>query len=87
MVSSELVGYEFLKFHLHLWQASSEVATTDAGETSGTHNLRPWPNSPEDTMYIDASRENLNQTLKQFTPKGRINTGRLKRVETDEQLE
>ena len=55
-------GYEFQTFRLHLWQASSEVAATDAGETSGTCNLRPRPTSPEDT-YIDAGRESLNQVI------------------------
>ena len=45
--------------HLSVWEMSSETAplkmpATDAGETSGTHNL-----SPEETMYIDAGRESL----------------------------
>ena len=29
-----------------------KMPATDAGETSGTHNLRPRTTSPEDTMYI-----------------------------------
>ena len=33
----------------------------NAGETSGTRNLRARPTSLEDTMYIDAGRESLNQ--------------------------
>ena len=33
------------------------MPATDAGETSGIRNLRPWPTSLEDTLYIDASRE------------------------------
>jgi len=37
------------------------MPATDADETSGTHNLRPRPTSLEDTMYIDAGRESLNQ--------------------------
>jgi hypothetical protein len=37
------------------------MPATDAGETSGTYNLRPRPTSPEDTIYIDAGRESLNQ--------------------------
>ena len=28
------------------------MPATDAGETSGTHNLRPRPTSPDNTMYI-----------------------------------
>ena len=41
MVSSGLVEAAPLK-----------MPATDAGETSGTHDLRPRPTSPEDTMYI-----------------------------------
>ena len=37
------------------------MPATVAGKTSGTRNLRPRPTSPEDTMYIDAGRESLNQ--------------------------
>ena len=29
------------------------MPATDAGETSGIHNLRPRPTSLEDTIYID----------------------------------
>ena len=36
------------------------MPTTDAVETSGTHNLRPRPTSPEDTIYIDTGRESLD---------------------------
>ena len=39
------------------------MPATDVGETSGSHNLKPWPTSPEDTMYIDAGLESLNQYI------------------------
>ena len=39
------------------------MPATDASETSGIRNLRPRPISPEDTMYIDACRESLNQHI------------------------
>ena len=35
------------------------MPATDAGKTSGIHNLRPQPTSPEDTMYIDAGLESF----------------------------
>ena len=41
--------------------APLKMPATDAGETSGTHNLRPRPTSPEDSMYIAAGRESLKQ--------------------------
>ena len=37
------------------------MLATDAGETTGTHNLRPQPTSPEDNVCIDAGHESLNQ--------------------------
>ena len=40
------------------------MPATDAGETSGIRNLRPQPTSPEDNMYIDTGRENLNQYIR-----------------------
>ena len=40
-------GYEFLTFRLNLWQASSELAASTVVS--------------EDTRYIDAGRESLNQ--------------------------
>jgi hypothetical protein len=39
------------------------MPTTDAGEMSGICNLRPWPKSPEDTIYFDAGCESLNQYI------------------------
>jgi len=38
-----------------------KMPATEAGETSGIYNLRPQPNNPEDTIYIDAGLESLNQ--------------------------
>ena len=35
-----------------LKQPPLKMPATDTGEKSGTHNLRPRPTSPEDTMYI-----------------------------------
>ena len=43
--------------------APLKMTATYAGETSGTHNLRPRLTSSEDTMYIDAGRESLNQYI------------------------
>ena len=37
--------------------------TTDADEKSGICNLRPRPTGSEDTIYIDAGRESLNQYI------------------------
>ena len=51
MVSSGLVGHG-----LRL-QILQKMPATDAGKTSGICNLRPWPTSPEDTIY---SRINLS---------------------------
>ena len=39
--------------------APLKTPAIDAGETSGIHNMRSRPTSPEETMYIDAGRENL----------------------------
>jgi hypothetical protein len=46
--------------------APLKMPGTDAGETSGTHNLRLRPASPEDTMYINAGRESLNQEYNKY---------------------
>ena len=56
--SSRLVH---LVFRLQI-QQQLKMPATDAGETSGICNLRPWPTSPEDTIYIDAGSESLNQS-------------------------
>ena len=65
MVSSGLVGLG-LRLRVpdvsqHLKQPPLKMPATDAGETSRTRNPRPRPSSPEDTIYIDAGREGLNQ--------------------------
>ena len=60
MVSSGLVG---LGLKTAVEAAPLKMAATDVGKTSGTHNLRPRPTSPEDTLYIDAGRESLNQYI------------------------
>ena len=36
-----------------LEQPPLKMPATDGGKTPGTHNLRPRPTSPEDTMYTD----------------------------------
>jgi hypothetical protein len=46
-----------------LKQPPLKMPAKDAGETSGTHDLRQQPISPEDTMYIDTGRESLNQYI------------------------
>ena len=42
-------------------QPPLKMPATDAGETPGICNLRPRPTSPEDTIYIDARLESLDQ--------------------------
>ena len=60
-IFSEVMKVGFLLRTYSAGDLPAAVLATDVGETSGPHNLRPRPTSPEDTMYIDSGRESLNQ--------------------------
>ena len=49
-----------------LKQPPLKMPDKDAGDTSGIHNLRPQPTSREDTIYIDAGHESLNQYIQRL---------------------